>query len=899
MRYIFTALLFFISISVFSQDEKRLALVIGNANYDKGELKNPVNDARLIASTLDSLDFDVILKENLENRTDFIRSIREFGNKRSEYDVAFVYYAGHGIQVDDENFLLPTKEEFSSEEDVLDFGVSVQNIMRYLRAQTNEVNILILDACRDNPFESNWDTTRSLKGGGLAKIPAPTGSLIAFSTDSGQTAPDGDGENSIYTISLAKNMLLEDTSIDQVFRNVRSEVLAQSNGEQRPVEATQLTGQTFYLNSVNLTKTIIKAKYLIKNEKYLDALSIIDIALEKNKSNSKLLEQKFECYYGIGRFEEAYEITNTISSIEINNSENFANKARVQGKLGNSKKELDYWLQASKIDNNFFVEYALATWEHSENYEETIKIFEQTKNENKRANYYFKLGYVQHDAGYYTDDLDMLNKAINNFEISEKQSDFDYEVIEKNMSSFIKCYSYSLSGLGSVNDAINLIERYKKFEKISGEFDIHKSIIYLSNSEFEKAIIEAKNYLKYPKESHGTTYQILGGASEFLENWNEAIDYYTQAIRLKPNDEDIYFRRGWSYARLNKYSEALADYFKSLEINKKSNPKTYLNISELYSNHFKMYDEALKFENMGIDLFPENADLYFNRSITNSKLNKTTDAIRDISTAINLDEQSSYLHRRGDIYNMQLGEYEKARKDYNRSIELGSYNALVSKIFMEFSLQNITEAKTNLEYLNDNYEDDWFGNYLQFIYNTQPNYNYEEAIYFFNRITDEIQIPEWFNEDGGLSKVYWVRSILEFKADNMTDSERFINMALELDNEFPPFHYILFRIKEKKNKFLSLNELNIAIEKIERLYHDNGAIIEIDKYEEIFYGEFYRLRAKLYIDFGEIDLAFEDFDKFQSYFDNNIETVSKTLKDSANKILEDFNLMLEMYRDKK
>ena len=130
--------------------------------------------------------------------------------------------------------------EFSSEEDVLDFGVSVQNIMRYLTAQTNEVNILILDACRDNPFETNWNTTRSLKGGGLAKIPAPTGSLIAFSTDSGQTAPDGDGDNSIYTISLAKNMLLEDTSIDQVFRNVRAEVLSETDGMQRPVEATQL-----------------------------------------------------------------------------------------------------------------------------------------------------------------------------------------------------------------------------------------------------------------------------------------------------------------------------------------------------------------------------------------------------------------------------------------------------------------------------------------------------------------------------------------------------------------------------------------------------------------------------------------------------------------------------------
>ena len=153
---------FFLLISFFSfsQEEKRLALVIGNANYDKGVLKNPVNDARLIASTLDSLDFDVILKENIENRSEFIRAIREFGTKRPDYDVAFVYYAGHGIQVDDENFLLPTKEEFSSEEDVLDFAVSVQNVMRYLKSQTDEVNILILDACRDNPFESSWNTTR-------------------------------------------------------------------------------------------------------------------------------------------------------------------------------------------------------------------------------------------------------------------------------------------------------------------------------------------------------------------------------------------------------------------------------------------------------------------------------------------------------------------------------------------------------------------------------------------------------------------------------------------------------------------------------------------------------------------------------------------------------------------
>ena len=246
LRYLIILLL---PLTLFSQtEEKRLALVIGNSNYDKGPLNNPVNDALLMARTLDSLDFDVIIDTNIANKENFIRTIREFGNKRSDYDVAFVYYAGHGIQVGAENFLLPTKVNFETEYDVMDFGVSVQNIMRYLTGMTNQVNILVLDACRDNPFEGNWNKTRSLKGGGLAKIPPPTGSLIAFSTDAGNTAADGNGVNSIYCQSLCKNMMLDNTSLDQVFRNVRSDVLKITNGNQRPVEASQLTGQAFYLN---------------------------------------------------------------------------------------------------------------------------------------------------------------------------------------------------------------------------------------------------------------------------------------------------------------------------------------------------------------------------------------------------------------------------------------------------------------------------------------------------------------------------------------------------------------------------------------------------------------------------------------------------------------------------
>ena len=252
MRLLFTALAILISVTFFSQKESRLALVIGNANYDEGELKNPVNDALLIASTLESLGFEIILDTNISSRTEFIRTIRTFGNKRELYDVACVYYAGHGVQIDSENYLLPTKEIYESEEDVMDFGVSVQNILRYLESHGDKVNIFILDACRNNPFEQIWKSERSLTGGsGLAKINPATGSLIAYSTEANTTASDGMGDNSLYCQALCENLLIKGLSIDQVFRNVRKSVLTATNEQQRPIEQSLLTGNAYIVNKTD------------------------------------------------------------------------------------------------------------------------------------------------------------------------------------------------------------------------------------------------------------------------------------------------------------------------------------------------------------------------------------------------------------------------------------------------------------------------------------------------------------------------------------------------------------------------------------------------------------------------------------------------------------------------
>ena len=289
---------------------------------------------------------------NIETQRDLIDIIKEFGIKRDSADIGFVYYAGHGIQINNENFLLPTKEDYSSESDVEDYAVSVQKIMRVLESKTDQVNILILDACRDNPFESSWQKTRSLKGQGLAKLPPPTGSLIAFSTDSGQTAPDGEGENSIYTMSLSKNMLLEQTSIDQVFRNVRAEVLSVSNGEQRPIEATQLTGKAFYLNPSDYTQIYKEVESILDQEDgdLLYALSLIEPVIKNtNELEANLLKARI--YNGLKEYEKSETEFLNLIPLDSLNPEVYARYASLLSNKEEFKKSIEYFSKAIAIDS--------------------------------------------------------------------------------------------------------------------------------------------------------------------------------------------------------------------------------------------------------------------------------------------------------------------------------------------------------------------------------------------------------------------------------------------------------------------------------------------------------------------------------------------------------------------
>ena len=226
--------------------EPRIALVIGNSEYASGPLANPANDAKLIAASLANLGFDVITRRNADQNT-MKRAIKEFGerlDKAGPAAVGLFFYAGHGVQLNGRNYLIPTAARIEREGDVDIEAVSADWVIEQMRYAHNRLNIVVLDACRNNPFARS---SRSADRG-LAVMDAPAGILIAYSTAPGSVAMDGDGTNSPYSEALTRAMRDVHEPVEQVFKRVRISVMNATAGRQIPWESSSLTGD-FYFSS--------------------------------------------------------------------------------------------------------------------------------------------------------------------------------------------------------------------------------------------------------------------------------------------------------------------------------------------------------------------------------------------------------------------------------------------------------------------------------------------------------------------------------------------------------------------------------------------------------------------------------------------------------------------------
>lgn len=227
--------------------DKRVALVIGNSNYARvNPLKNPANDAPDLESTLKGLGFDVILRMNA-SKSEFERALAEFSRRSTGADVTLFYYAGHGVQRREKNYLLPTDIEVRDQADVTQLAVKLDSV-REAMEESGGVKILILDACRDNPFEK-LIATRSVAGGsltrGLGRIDRAEGMLVAYAAGPNQVAMDGAGRNSPFAEALMRRLREPGVEIEAMFKKVRNDVVEITDGKQWPEVSSMVRGDFF------------------------------------------------------------------------------------------------------------------------------------------------------------------------------------------------------------------------------------------------------------------------------------------------------------------------------------------------------------------------------------------------------------------------------------------------------------------------------------------------------------------------------------------------------------------------------------------------------------------------------------------------------------------------------
>ena len=239
-----------------SKSSARTALIIGNAKYEAsiGPLRNTGNDAKAVAKTLRELGFAVIEKHDV-TRDQLLRAVVEFRATLTGAEVGLFYYAGHGISVAGSNYLLPIKSGYTAEgaDDVTlrllaeTKLFNVEQAVADMKSSGALCNLVILDACRTTAAARTGRTRDATGPGGLSEMKPPAGSLIAFATDAGQTALDGDGTNGLYTQELLKHLRTPGLTVEQVFKRTRAGVLERSDGGQIPAEYSRLVGDDIFL----------------------------------------------------------------------------------------------------------------------------------------------------------------------------------------------------------------------------------------------------------------------------------------------------------------------------------------------------------------------------------------------------------------------------------------------------------------------------------------------------------------------------------------------------------------------------------------------------------------------------------------------------------------------------
>lgn len=289
---------------------KRYALVIGNSNYDGDQqippLNNPVNDARDMKALLEARDFEVIYLEDATTRQEMIQVVEKFVAKLASDSLGLFYYAGHAVQVNGNNYLIPTYAKLPTESEVESKTMSAQYVLDQMgNARKTGANIIILDACRDNPLLKTREIRGLERAEGLAEMRSPKGSIIGFATAPNHTASDGRGRNGTYTKHLLEALQVPGLTIEKMFKRVRVAVLTETNGEQVPWEHSSFVNEFCFSGCKAPAESQQTQQQLEEALKWAEEAKQ---ALLEEKELEKLINQKIASAAAQGKTDEIADL---------------------------------------------------------------------------------------------------------------------------------------------------------------------------------------------------------------------------------------------------------------------------------------------------------------------------------------------------------------------------------------------------------------------------------------------------------------------------------------------------------------------------------------------------------------------------------------------------------------
>ena len=876
-------ILFCIPLLVFSSDEKRLALVIGNSDYDQAPLNNPVNDALLMAKTLEALDFDVILDTNITSSVGFVKKILEFGKKRPDYDVGFVYYAGHAVQMGSLNYMIPTKceacdnekKQFENEDDIFAHAVGVQQIMRHLSKISGTLNILVLDACRNMPL---GEKTRSFKGSGsgLAKIDPPTGSLIAFSTGAGETAADGKGKNSIYCSSLSKHMLKENTSLNELFMNVRTEVLSLTNGKQRPDEYNARTGDVYYLVKSNFEKSFSKIEELITQKKYLDATQKTREVLTLDPVNIRAYLLEGKAYHKWKKYDKALISYDNIINLDAKNITAYLERAKVYEDLEDYSKSINDINKVISFDSlsaDAFNRRGIVYAYYLDSLQKGLDDF------NKSLSIDSTYSKAYNGLAYVYSELTDIEEATINYDIAislatdKKNSGYSslHIFYENRAHHFMLNQEYN-KALKDYTTSISIDSSYIKSYLKRGD------LYYLYLDDYEKALKDFNTAININEDNDHLPYLYRAYYYEHIGDYEQELLEWSRLIDLDPKSSFFYESRGIAYSNLKNYDLAIVDFNKGIDLSETTYQKTYLinliAIANTDLGEFQLANDAyaLAFEldsleplylsNKGLNYYQnlndyENALIYFNDAITLVKEN-------DVNKIDYSYDLAYYYSNRGYCYEY-FDEYENAIIDFKLSLSLDSidHNTLLS---IADCYSNTGKFDLAIEYYqkafersNDLYQKTRVINNKAIVYGELGEYQLEnnefalafeldslEPLYLSNRAKSYSQDLN----DNENALIYYNAAITLAKENDVNKIDYSHNLA----------YYLYSRGLFFKNIYDYENAIN-----------DFSTAIELQNSEKdkMKYWLFLR-RGQCYYDLNKYDLAIADYEKVLDLATTNV-----------------------------